>query len=198
MVRKTQLILPILRVRPLIERVSCDSTHLVAMQPSSPPEQLAAQRPIFAIPRIEPGCSKPRSQTCSSSSISEGPEMRIPRLTGRGIPTDRENEPLLRERIGINSETQLPQFLYRLLTQFVSQPLGLCQMCLECSLVGCSRTCGTTNEISWSHRNSSNPNRPAVPGRICLSYARSGIVSRCPISLRGEVGERSKAAVLKT
>ena len=31
--------------------------------------------------------------------------------------------------------------------------------------------CGRTNEISWSHRNFSNPNRPAVPGRISSAYA---------------------------
>ena len=34
------------------------------------------------------------------------------------------------------------------------------------------RTCGTANEISWSHRNSSNPNRLAVPGRT-LSPTRA-------------------------
>ncbi len=36
---------------------------------------------------------------------------------------------------------------------------------LECSLVGCSRTRWMTNEISRRHRKSSNPNRPAGPGR---------------------------------
>ena len=55
---------------------------------------------------------------------------------------------------------------------------------LECSLVGCSRTRWTTNRISWSHRNSSNPNRPAEPGRTELPSIGSERKTYFPIRLR--------------
>ncbi len=45
---------------------------------------------------------------------------------------------------------------------------------LECSLVGCSRTRWTTNEISSRHRVSSYPNRPAEPGRTILPILARG------------------------
>jgi hypothetical protein len=35
-----------------------------------------------------------------------------------------------------------------------------------------------TNEISWSHRKSSNPNRPAVPGRIQTPYPQHAPAER--------------------
>ena len=38
------------------------------------------------------------------------------------------------------------------------------------------RTRWTTDEISWSHRNSSNPNRPAEPGRTAIPIRRSQVL----------------------
>ena len=74
---------------------------------------------------------------------------------------------------------------------------------LECSLVGCSRTRWTANEISWSHRMPSNPNRPAEPGRTEFPIPRrfacrfdySGVTAGADIGGRWDTPVEFRAAL---